>query len=801
MSEYDCLIIGYNDFVFEEYVKILKAMGTEHADYRDLDLNFIEYNGKPYRALDILTYFYYQDKKTPYKSFHNSEVLWMVIAYLGTYLSKRGFTFDYINLFQMEKDKLKEKLEKNKYLTIAITTTIYNFEHPILEVISFIRKYVNNTKLIVGGPYISKRSERLEPENLRSLFKYIDADFYTCSREGEEALANILQTLKSNHDFSNIPNIAYRSGSEFIITPTAPELNSLEENMIDYTLFPKEDIGGFLNLRLSKGCPYRCSFCGFPHRTVKYMYNSVECIKKELDAIRDIGTVNRLFFMDDTVNVPLKRFKEIMRMMIKENYKFQWNCFFRCDQMDEEVVELMKNAGCEGVFLGLESANETVLKNMNKTAGKEVYRKYIPLFREAGITTFMSVFTGFPGETFETFWETMNFLKETEADFYRPQLWYCDPMTPIWKQREKFGLKGYNFSWSHDTMDVKTACDLQEKAFLSLDKPIWVPDPGCNFISIYIMKQRGMTIEKQKKFLACFNAVVKEKILYPNKQEISPGLLESLKRSCRFDEKEALDMRPVLELSGSYFDEAEKFWLKEFEAACPTLSQNIQGDIIQPGEYRESSRLFNVEKKLLEQVQSLYGTDIPTIVLSVYSVLLLRLNGFENTPILIAVNEKEIFPLRLYPLWGAGFGEFMQTARQKIQKAMKYHLGGFHILNHPLGVTARGSEIPVFHYAYWVMESQNATLEERLNLVPATNRKLQLILKLIQTESDFKIQFVYSSEVYNADKIEQLGNYLFSILNAVSEQKDIRINEIVLTPESQKHKTTVESHLSVDFNF
>ncbi|MCU0287004.1 MAG: radical SAM protein, partial [Acidobacteria bacterium] len=722
-------------------------------------------------------------------------------AYLGTYLSRRGFTFDYINLFQMEKDKLKEKLEKNKYLTIAVTTTIYNFDHPILEVISFIRKYDDKAKLIVGGPYISKRSESLEPENLRSLFKYIDADFYTCSREGEEALANIIRALKSNHDFSNIPNIAYKKGTEFIILPTTPELNSLAENMIDYTLFPRKDIGGFLNLRLSKGCPYRCSFCGFPHRTVKYMYNSVECIKKELDAIRDIGTVDRLFFMDDTVNVPLKRFKEIMRMMIKEKYKFQWNCFFRCDQMDEEVVELMKNAGCEGVFLGLESANETILKNMNKTAGKEVYRKYIPLFKEAGITIFMSVFTGFPGETVETFWETMNFLKETKADFYRPQLWYCDPMTPIWEQRERFGLKGYNFSWSHNTMDVKTACDLQEKAFLSLDMPIWVPDPGYNFISLYIMKQRGMTIEKQKKFLACFNAVVKEKILYPDKREISPGLLESLKRSCRFDEKEVPDMQPVLELSGSYFDDAEKFWLKEFEVACPRLSQNAQEDIIQHGGYRESSRLFTIEKKLLERIQSLYGTDIQTIFLAVYSVLLLRLNGFEDTLILTAVNEKEIFPLRLYPRWGEGFLEFTQIVRQKIQKAMKYHLGGFHILNHPLTLNTRGSAIPLFNYAYWVMENQNASLEERLNSVPHANRKLQLIFKFIKTESDSKIQFIYSSEVYNEEKIEKIGNYLFSIFNAICGQRGIRINEIELNKESEKHKTSVESHLSVNFNF
>ena len=165
MPGYDCLIIGHNDMNFPDYVQMLKSMGTDHANYRDLNLNFIDYKSKPFRALDILTQFYFQEKNNIKRPFHNFDLLWMTITYLGTYLSRKGFTFDYINLFQLEKDRLQEKLEKQDFLTVVITTSIYNFDQPILEVISFIKRYNDTAKIIVGGPYISKRYEWMEPAN------------------------------------------------------------------------------------------------------------------------------------------------------------------------------------------------------------------------------------------------------------------------------------------------------------------------------------------------------------------------------------------------------------------------------------------------------------------------------------------------------------------------------------------------------------------------------------------------------------------------------------------------------------
>ena len=198
------------------------------------------------------------------RRWHNADVPWIVILYLSTYLRKRGFTVDYINLFQLQKDELKEKLRNNEYLTTVITTTIYNFDTPIIEAVNFVREHNPKTKIIVGGPYIAKRSETMEAADLQAMFTYIGSDFYVRSREGEQALVKILRALKNGGNFAAIPNIAFKNGNGFVLTPSQPELNPLYENLIEYNFFPKEQIGNYVNVRITKGCPFACAFCSFP---------------------------------------------------------------------------------------------------------------------------------------------------------------------------------------------------------------------------------------------------------------------------------------------------------------------------------------------------------------------------------------------------------------------------------------------------------------------------------------------------------------------------------------------------------
>lgn len=530
----DCLIIGFNDTNFEEYVEMVESMGATSGAYRDLRLYYMDYQNKPYRSMDFINHFHFENSKRSYQPFHNSDFLWPVETYLGTYLSRRGFSFDFINLFQLERENLKQKLQQNTIRTIAITTTLYVSLQPILEIISFVKEYNNTAKIIVGGPYMANQFKMASPKDLQNLLSYIDADFYVNSSEGEFTLVNILKVLKEGGSFDDIDNIAYKQSDKYRITKTSVESNALEENMVDYSLFPQEAFGEMVTLRTAKSCPFSCAFCGFPQRAGRYMYTSTKLVEKELDAIKNIGGVTTLSFIDDTFNVPKGRFKEILRMMIRNKYGFKWNSFYRSDHGDEETIELMREAGCEGVFLGAESGSDSQLERMNKTARRKHYLAAIPLLKAAGIITHTNLIIGFPGETDETVQETMDFVEEAKPDFFRAQLWYCDPTTPIWNDREKYGVKGSAFNWSHQTMDAATACDLIDNMFLSVKNSIWLPQNGFELWSVFYLQRKGMERENIKAFLRSFNAAVKDKLLYPDRKEISSTTLAEMRASCQF---------------------------------------------------------------------------------------------------------------------------------------------------------------------------------------------------------------------------------------------------------------------------
>ena len=93
---------------------------------------------------------------------------------------------------------------------------------------------------------------------------------------------------------------------------------------------------------------------------------------------------------------------------------------------------------------------------MNKTSRREDYMRVIPELRDAGIVTHCNLIVGYPGETMESVGETMSLVEIAQPDFYRAQLWYCDPTTPVWEHRSELGIKGSAFRWSHPTMDSAT---------------------------------------------------------------------------------------------------------------------------------------------------------------------------------------------------------------------------------------------------------------------------------------------------------------------------------------------------------
>ena len=523
----DCLFIGHNEMDFVEYERQVRKMGVDSGAYRDLNLNFIWYNNTPYPVSEIFNSFYCKGggRKNLTPPLRMTEVFSPAIAYLGSYLHRRGIDFDYVNSFQSEKDQLQEKLIKDKIRAIAIITTFYVSVFPILEIMNFLRRYNSSAKIILGGPFVANQVRTQDEKALQYLFNTIGADFYVNSSQGEATLVKILHALKNNLPVGQINNIHYKndgnSENRYLATPSLAENNPLQQNVVNWDLFAHM-LGKSVNVRTSISCPFSCDFCGFPQQAGKYQTVDPEAVEIELNQLSKIDSVTSVQFIDDTFNVPQGRFKEILRRMIKNKYPFRWHSHFRCQFADQETVELMKESGCEGVFLGIESGSDQMLANMNKAVTVHQYLRGIQWLKTYDIPIYGSFIIGFPGETEQSVRDTIKFIKESGIDFYRAQLWYCKTGTPVWLKRDKYKIEGESFQWRHKTMNYTEAADLIDEIFLSLEEPVWVPQYNFECDGLFHLLHRGLTLDQVKRFINGFNQGIKEKLINRSpRQEIS----------------------------------------------------------------------------------------------------------------------------------------------------------------------------------------------------------------------------------------------------------------------------------------
>ena len=527
--ELDCVVIGYNEIPFERYESFLRSYGEDTEAYRDLKFSFVNVADQKMDYMGLLNHTIARAQHNgqslpPEQTFKSGDIPNLAAVYLTNFLRMQGFQAKYINLFQYEKEKLIEYL-KLKPACVAITTTFYVVNLPVNEMVEFIREHAPEVKIVVGGPLVSNHVRGAHGDELKAALSDMGADIYVVEGQGELTLSQIVACLNNGGSLSSVPNIIYFENGQLVRTKAVAENNSLDENFVNWSSFPDEKLGVTLQTRTARSCAFKCSFCNYPGRAGALTLTSLEVIEKELDLMLELGDVQNVVFIDDTFNVPFPRFKDICRLMIRKKYPFNWFSYFRCSNSDEEAIDLMAESGCKGVFLGIESGSPSILVNMNKAATIEKYYRGIEMLRRRNIMTFGSFIIGLPGETDETVKETIDFIKDARPDYYRAQMWYCEPGTPIQLERAKYNINGEGFVWSHNTMESLEAMDHIDRMFLTINESIWLPQWSFDFWTIPYLLGRGISFADFKSFMADAQKLLRLEIA-----SVSPRQKEALQK-------------------------------------------------------------------------------------------------------------------------------------------------------------------------------------------------------------------------------------------------------------------------------
>jgi radical SAM PhpK family P-methyltransferase len=509
MNRIDCVIIGHNTGNFQDYIAESKSMARFNGAYRNAQINSLLLDGRRISYMDLFNSIRKQadpgaEDLTPF------DPLGLASLHLASSLARSGATSVLVGEFQKGKSKLNELL-RDEPLTVAITTTFYFEPTPMKEIVSFIRERSPDTKIIIGGPYPSHLERGELSDALEMILDDIGADVYVIDSQGEAALAQIVTALKSGsslEELQSISNLLIFSDGQSCRTKRQPEDNPIDENRVEYSLFDRTALQPFSMMRTAISCPFACSFCSYPVRAGDHRLAEVSQVEADLRKLSDIG-VEFVYFIDDTFNVPLPRFKELCRMMIKNRFRFRWLSYLRCGNMDLEAVQLAAESGCVGALLGIESGDQEVLQVMNKFASPEKYRKAIRWLEDAGIMTWALFFIGFPGDGETGLANTISLVSDTAPSFYSTQIWFYDDSTPIHKRAKEFELQGAGYTWKHKTMNWVQACDNVDRMLREVKSSLYVPQNGFSFETIFYLLGRGLSFRYVNDFLeTCRDVVV-----------------------------------------------------------------------------------------------------------------------------------------------------------------------------------------------------------------------------------------------------------------------------------------------------
>ena len=168
------------------------------------------------------------------------------------------------------------------------------------------------------------------------------------------------------------------------------------------------------SINSSRGCPFDCQFCSV--RIIwgrSYRAFSPLMVATEIKQLITDYKANGIYFREDNFTYNRKRVLGICDLI--KTWKLEWVCESRVEHLDEELVKIMAEAGCKGMWFGTESGSNRVLKMMHKGVNKEKAVETFNLCCKYGIKTGASFMLGIPGETRKEMYETLRFANSLDS--------------------------------------------------------------------------------------------------------------------------------------------------------------------------------------------------------------------------------------------------------------------------------------------------------------------------------------------------------------------------------------------------
>ncbi len=358
------------------------------------------------------------------------------LAYLSAIAKQKGYACDIIDagILELDSDKVVRSISFNDILFIGISANVVTFRAAV-KLAHAIRGKSPDTPIIAGGPHISALPEYC--------IRKMGADVAVIG-EGEETLLDLLQHYsgKAQSLLENIKGIAFLINNSFVKTPPRPLIDNLDT-------IPFPDISALPNLRkykgrarkrpvgnilASRGCPYQCIYCNKNIFSARYRIRSPGNILDEIEKLIKESGIRQLDFLDDNLTFNRDHARTLFQGIIDRRFNLPINLQngVRADNLDKELLTLMKKAGVFKIAFGVESGNPQILKGIRKSLDLDKVIHMTRLAKSMGFIVIGNFMLGFPGETEATLKDTLDFAIKMNPSIAAFNITIPLPGTPLY---------------------------------------------------------------------------------------------------------------------------------------------------------------------------------------------------------------------------------------------------------------------------------------------------------------------------------------------------------------------------------
>jgi anaerobic magnesium-protoporphyrin IX monomethyl ester cyclase len=146
------------------------------------------------------------------------------------------------------------------------------------------------------------------------------------------------------------------------------------------------------------GCPFKCSYCNSPQLHRKIIRRDPENCIRELEYMKTLG-LKYLLVNDDIFTIQKNWLKKYLPMY-RDRIGVPYTCFGHAKYLDDEIMELLKMSGCQMVWLGIQTGDEKIRKEvLNRHETNKEIKNAVGLIKKYGLRLMIDHIFGIPKDT------------------------------------------------------------------------------------------------------------------------------------------------------------------------------------------------------------------------------------------------------------------------------------------------------------------------------------------------------------------------------------------------------------------